>query len=199
ADKAPKDIPMLEERLTSRFNQGLVTDVQQPDLETRIAILRNRCAMEDQGPRVPPDVLLLIADRIRNNIRDLEGCLVRLLAVASLVHRDITVDLAEEGLTQYVNPEPDHHTPQRILNALCERLGVRMDALCGKRRTKNVALPRQVAMYLMRQLTDLSLVEIGRVFGRDHTTVLYACDKVGNVLASGPEGDRTVAERVNAL
>ncbi len=196
ADKAPKDIPMLEERLTSRFNQGLVTDVQQPDLETRIAILRNRCAMEDQGPRVPADVLLLIADRIRNNIRDLEGCLVRLLAVASLVHRDITIDLAEEVLGQYVNPEPDHLTPERIVNAVCERFAVRMDALCGKRRTKNVALPRQVAMYLMRQLTDLSLMEIGRVFGgRDHTTVLYACEKVGTMMT----GDSGFAERVNGL
>jgi chromosomal replication initiator protein len=145
---------------------------------------------------VPADVLLLIADRIRNNIRDLEGCLVRLLAVASLVHRDITDELAEEVIAQYVNPEPDHLTPERILNAVCERFNVRMDAMCGKRRTKNVALPRQVAMYLMRQLTDLSLMEIGRVFGgRDHTTVLYACDKVGSLMS----GDTALAERVSGL
>ena len=196
ADKPPKDIPMLEDRLTSRFNQGLVADVQQPDLETRIAILRNRCAAEGDGPRVPDDVLLLIADRIRNNIRDLEGCLVRLLAVASLVHRDITLELAEEVLHQYVDPEPDHMTPERILAAVSERFGVRTDALCGKRRTKLVALPRQVAMYLLRQLTDLSLAEIGGLFGgRDHTTVMYACDKVGALL----HDDAAFGEKVNGL
>src|SRR5262245_36818393 len=196
ADKAPKDIPMLEERLTSRFNQGLVTDVKQPDLETRIAILRNRCAQEDDVPRVPDDVLLLIADRIRNNIRDLEGCLVRLLAVASLADRDITLELAEEVVHQYVDPEPDQLTPDRILAIVSERFGVRIDALFGKRRTKNVALPRQVAMYLLRQLTDLSLAEIGRHFGnRDHTTVLYACEKVGGMLAQ----DVQFAERINTM
>jgi chromosomal replication initiator protein len=196
ADKPPKNIPMLEERLTSRFNQGLVTDVQQPDLETRIAILRNRCAAEGDGARVPPDVLLLIADRIRNNIRDLEGCLVRLLAVASLVHRDITLELAEEVVHQYVDPEPDHITPERILAAVAERFGVKPEALCGKRRTKTIALPRQVAMYLLRQLTDLSLMEIGRLFGgRDHTTVMYACDKVGRVINEDP----AFGDKVNGL
>ena len=196
ADKPPKDIPMLEERLTSRFNQGLVGDVQQPDLETRIAILRNRCALEGDGLRIPDDVLLLIADRIRNNIRDLEGCLVRLIAIASLVHRDITVELAEEVLQQYVNPEPDRLTPDRILATVCERFAVKPEALCGQRRTKNVALPRQVAMYLLRQLTDLSLVEIGRLFGgRDHSTVMYALEKVSSMIAV----DSQFADKVNGM
>jgi len=196
SDKPPKDIVNLEERLTSRFNQGLVSDVQPPDLETRTAILRNRCAVEGEGDRVPPDVLLLIADRIRNNIRDLEGCLVRLLAVASLVHRDITIELAEEVIHQYVDPEPDHLTPERIIAVVCERFGVRSEAMCGERRTKTIAMPRQVAMYLMRQLTDLSLAEIGRLFGgRDHTTVLHAGDKVGRLIAS----DSAWADKVNGL
>ena len=196
ADKPPKDIPMLENRLISRFNQGLVADVQQPDLETRIAILRNRCALEGDGARVPPDVLLLIADRIRNNIRDLEGCLVRLMAVASLMQRDITLELAEEVIQQYVDPEPDHLTPERILSMVSDRFGVKTEALCGKRRTKTVALPRQVAMYLLRQLTDLSLVEIGRLFGgRDHTTVMYACDKVGTVI----QRDTAFGDKVNGM
>ena len=196
ADKAPKDIPMLEERLISRFNQGLVTDVQQPDLETRIAILRNRCALDGGEVRIPDDVLLLIADRIRNNIRDLEGCLVRLMAYASLVHRDITLELAEQVLHQYVNPEPDLLTPERILAAVSERFSVKSEALCGPRRTKNIALPRQVAMYLLRQLTDLSLVEIGRVFGgRDHSTVLYACDRVGDHVSK----DVAFADKINGL
>jgi len=196
ADKPPKDIPMLEDRLTSRFNQGLVTDVQQPDLETRIAILRNRCAADGDGERVPPDVLLLIADRIRNNIRDLEGCLVRLLAVASLVHRDITLELAEEVIHQYVDPEPDHLTPERIVSTVADRFGVKTDALCSTRRTKTIALPRHVAMFLMRQLTELSYVEIGRMFSnRDHSTVIYACDKVGELIQNDP----VFSDKVNGL
>jgi chromosomal replication initiator protein len=196
ADKPPKDIPMLEERLTSRFNQGLVTDIKQPDLETRIAILRQRCAQEGGGVHLPDDVLLLISDRIRSNIRDLEGCLVRLLAVGSLSHREISVELAEEVLRDYVNPEPEHMTPERILTAVAERFGVKSDAVIGQRRTRAVVLPRQVAMYLTRQLTELSLVEIGRLFGnRDHTTVLYACEKVTGMIAT----DSDMADKVNSL
>ncbi|HYM81107.1 MAG TPA: chromosomal replication initiator protein DnaA [Candidatus Limnocylindria bacterium] len=196
ADKPPKDILQIEERLTSRFNQGLVTDIQQPDLETRLAILKNRYELEGANLRLPEDVLLLIADRIRNNIRDLEGCLVRVLALSSLLHQEITVDLAEEVLQHYVNPEPERLTPERILATVAERYGVKVEALCGARRTQSVALPRQVAMYLMRQLTDLSLLEIGRVFGgRDHTTVMYACTKMRGLFGS----DKAFAERVNGL
>ncbi|HTM57600.1 MAG TPA: chromosomal replication initiator protein DnaA [Candidatus Udaeobacter sp.] len=196
ADKPPKDIPMLEERLTSRFNQGLVTDIQQPDIETRIAILRKRCRQDGDGLSLPDDVLLLIADRIRGNVRDLEGCLVRLMAVASLAQREATIELAEEVLQHYVNPEPDRLTPERIVSLVSERFTVKTDALFGQRRTRSIALPRQVAMYLMRQLTDLSLAEIGRTFGgRDHTTVLYACEKVARQIASDPG----FSEKVNAM
>ena len=196
ADKPPRDIPMLEERLTSRFNQGLVTDVKQPDLETRIAILKKRCEQEGEGVTIAEDVLLLIADRIRSNIRDLEGCLVRLLAVASLTHQDVTLELAEEVLHQYADPEPDHLTPERILATVAERFGVKGEQLCGQRRTRTVALPRQVAMYLTRQLTDMSLVEIGRLYGgRDHTTVMYACEKVGEMITR----DSEFADKVNGL
>ena len=196
ADKAPKDIPMLEERLTSRFNQGLVTDIEHPDLETRMAILRNRIEQDGDGVVLPDDVLLLIADRIRSNIRDLEGCLVRVLALGSLLHQEITLAMAEQVLQHYVNPEPDRMTPERILSAVSDRFGVKIELLCGQRRTQSVALPRQVAMYLMRQLTDLSLAEIGRAFGgRDHTTVLYACEKVGELIRS----DNTLEDKVNGL
>jgi chromosomal replication initiator protein len=141
-------------------------------------------------------VLLLIADRIRNNIRDLEGCLVRVLALGSLLHQEITLALASEVLQHYVNPEPDQMTPERILSAVSERFSIRIDTMCGQRRTQSVALPRQVSMYLMRQLTDLSLVEIGRAFGgRDHTTVMYACEKVGRLLRE----DGAFADKVNGL
>jgi chromosomal replication initiator protein len=196
ADKAPKDIPMLEERLTSRFNQGLVTDIEHPDLETRMAILRNRIEQDGDGVALPADVLLLIADRIRSNIRDLEGCLVRVLALGSLLHQEITLAMAEEVLQHYVNPEPDRMTPERILSEVADRFGVKIEVLCGQRRTQTIALPRQVAMYLMRQLTDLSLAEIGRVFGgRDHTTVLYGCEKVTNLMRD----DNAMAEKINGI
>jgi chromosomal replication initiator protein len=196
ADKPPKDIPMLEERLTSRFNQGLVTDVKQPDLETRIAILRSRCEQEGADVRFSEDVLLLIADRIRSNIRDLEGCLVRLMAVAALTGQEITLELAEEVLQHYVDAEPEQLTPERVVALVAEHFSVKGEALFGQRRTRSVALPRQVAMYLLRQLTELSLVDIGRMFGgRDHSTVIYACEKIGTMVAADVE----FAERINGL
>jgi len=196
ADKPPKDIPNLEARLTSRFNQGLVTDIKHPALETRIAILRNRCEQEGADVRLSEDILLLIADRIHTNIRDLEGCLVRLMAVAALTGQEITLELAEEVLQHYVNPEPDQLTPERIVAVVADHFGVKSDALVGQRRTRAVALPRQTAMYLLRQLTELSLVDIGRIFGgRDHSTVIYACEKVGAMVGT----DNQFAERVNGL
>ncbi len=196
ADEPPKDIEGLEDRLISRFNQGLVADLKQPDLETRIAILRNRCEQEGAGLMLQDDVLLLLADRIRGNVRDLEGCLVRLLAWASLAQREITLELAEEVLGQYVGVEPDQLTPERILAAVGERFGVKGEALVGKRRTQVIALPRQVAMYLLRQLTDLSLAEIGRIFGgRDHTTVLYACEKIARLVNT----EDALREKINGL
>ena len=135
-------------------------------------------------------------DEIRNNIRDLEGCLVRLLAVGSLTHQEITLALAHEVLAQYVDAEPDLITPERIVSLVAERSGIRPEQLCGPRRTRAVALPRQIAMYLCRQLTELSLVEIGAVFGgRDHSTVLYACEKVATLLVK----DSHFADKVNAL
>jgi len=196
ADKPPKDIPMLEERLTSRFNQGLVCDVKTPDVETRLAILRNRYEREGDGVRLPDDGFLLIADRIRNNVRDLEGCLVRVLALGSLMRQEITMPMIEEVIRDYVDDEPDRLAPERILVTVGESFGVKADALCGRRRTQSVALPRQVAMYLLRQLTDLSLVEIGRVLGgRDHTTVLYACERVAERVSR----DEVFAQKVDGL
>ena len=196
ADKPPKDIAGLEERLISRFNQGLVADTQHPDLETRIAILRNRCEQESGGLRLADDVVLLIADRVRGNVRDLEGCLVRLMAVASLTHRDVTPELANEVLAQYVSPELENHTPERILAAVSERFGVRPESLVGQRRTQTIAVPRQVAMYLMRHLTEMSLVEIGRVFGgRDHSTVIHACRQVAQRIQT----DDAFRDKVNGL
>jgi len=196
ADKPPKDIPMLEERLITRFNQGLVCDIKQPDIETRLAILRLRYEREGEGVRLPPDGFLLIADRIRNNVRDLEGCLVRVLALGSLLRQEITMPMIEEIIRDYVNDEPDRLSPERIVAAVAQSFDVKADALCGRRRTQSIALPRQVAMYLMRQLTVLSLVEIGRALGgRDHTTVLYACERVSDRIKQ----DSVFARKVDTL
>lgn len=196
ADKAPKDIEGLEERLISRFNQGLIADIKLPDLETRIAILRKRCEQEGATAQVVDDVLLMMADRIRGNVRELEGCLVRLLAVASLTHQPIDERLAEEVLSDYVHAEPDNTSPERIVSLVAERYAIKPETMMGQRRTQTVALPRQVAMYLMRQLTDLSFAEIGRVFGgRDHSTVLYACNQVGKRMHE----EDAFRERVNGL
>jgi len=121
---------------------------------------------------------------------------VRLMAVASLSHQEITLELADEVLQQYADAEPDQLTPERILTIVAERYAIRTDAICGLRRTRSVALPRQIAMYLTRQLTDLSLSEIGRMFGgRDHTTVMYACTRVGDMITA----DSAFADKINGL
>src|SRR5262249_15498643 len=166
------------------------------DLETRIAILRQRCEEEASGLRLGDDVVLLIADRVRGNVRELEGCLVRLMAVASPTPRRVTPQLADQGVLQYLKPESEHHAPERILAAVSERFGVRPETLVGKRRTQAIAVPRQVAMYLMRHLTELSLVEIGSIFGgRDHSTVIHAVKQITERI----QGDESFRDKVNGL
>ena len=176
SDKPPRDIKNLEERLVSRFNQGMVTDVKPPDLETRVAILKRRAAAN--GHEIPNEVALLIASRVRANVRHLEGVLVRLTALTELSRSKITVGLAEEVLRDYASPDEPAISPERITLLTAEHFGVTVEAIRGKRRTNNIALPRQVAMYLVRQKTSLSLSDIGAWFKRDHTTVLHACTKI---------------------
>jgi len=134
--------------------------------------------------------------RVDHNIRDLEGCLVRVLALGSLMHQEITVSMVEEILEHYVHPEPDQLAPERIVTTVAEAYGVRPDALCGRRRTHSVVQPRQIAMYLLRQFTELSLAEVGALFGgRDHTTVIYACEKVAERLNIDP----VFSDKLNGL
>ena len=187
SDRAPKDIPDLEERLISRFNWGLVTDIQPPDLETRVAILRRKT--ERSGLNIPDAVVFFIAENIRSNIRELEGSLVRLSALASLTGSSITIELARDVLGDYIRGQqqrvPDVHEIQKVVATYFE---LPPESLRGKRRTSNVALARQVAMYLTKQLTTLTLVEIGRRFGnRDHSTVLYACTRINERLSADQE------------
>lgn len=178
SDKPPKNIPVLEHRLISRFEWGLITDIQPPDLETRIAILQKKA--EREGLSMPNEVAYLIADNIKANIRELEGALVRLIAFASLTGEKIDINLANAALKDIIN-----HNKNRYINInsikekIVDYFEIRSSDLTSNRRSRNVVLPRQIAMYLSRELTDLSLPEIGASFGgKDHTTVMHACTKI---------------------
>ncbi|WP_422485783.1 chromosomal replication initiator protein DnaA [Gudongella sp. DL1XJH-153] len=182
SDRPPKDIPTLEDRLRSRFEWGLTTDIQAPDLETRIAILRKKANLETM--EIPDDVMSFIATKIHSNIRELEGALIRVVAYSSLTNKAITEELAEEALKDIMsNNKPVEITVDLIKDKVSKRFDIRMDDFNSKKRTRAIAYPRQIAMYLTRELTDMSLPKIGDEFGgRDHTTVIHACEKVINDL-----------------
>jgi chromosomal replication initiator protein len=184
SDRPPKEIPGLEERLVSRFEWGLVTDIKPPDFETRVAILRKK-ADEDQIA-LADEVLEFIARNCRSNVRELEGAVIKLLAYSSLTRREVTIDLAREALGGVLSGgEAPEITPARIRERVANVFGVTVEALSSKKRTKEITMPRQVAMYLIRELLDLPLVEIGRLFGgRDHSTVIHSIQKVEEDLAT---------------
>jgi chromosomal replication initiator protein len=197
SDRPPKEIATLEERLRSRFEWGLITDIQPPDLETRIAILRKKVTTDGIG--VPdPDVLTFIAGRVSTNIRELEGALTRVVAFSSLTGLSFTTDLAEQVLRDlfpHGDPQPEV-TIQRIQETVSDRFGLSISELCSPRRSQAVAYPRQVAMYLSRELTDSSLPKIGKEFGgRDHTTVIHATSKITRMISE----DRSVYNLVQEL
>jgi chromosomal replication initiator protein len=197
SDRPPREIATLEERLRSRFEWGLLTDIQAPDLETRIAILRKR--VETEGLAVAdPEVLTFIASRVSANIRELEGALTRVVAFSSLTDRPLTVELAEDVLKD-VYPQGEaapEVTIAGIQQAVSQRFGVTHEELISPRRSQAVAYPRQVAMYLSRELTDASLPMIGKEFGgRDHTTVIHAKDKITKLIRE----DRSVYNLVQEL
>jgi chromosomal replication initiator protein len=196
SDRPPREIATLEARLRSRFEWGLITDIQPPDLETRIAILRKK--VKTDGIHVAdPQLLTFIAGRISTNIRELEGALTRVVAFASLTGRPMTADLAQDVLKDvFPQGEVPQVTIERIQEVVCERFSMTVDELCSHRRTQNIVFPRHVAMYLSRELTDSSLPKIGKHFGdRDHTTVLHANDKVQNMIRA----DRSVYNLVQEL
>jgi chromosomal replication initiator protein len=177
SDKFPKEIPDLEERIQSRFEWGLVADIQAPDMETRVAIL-NRKAESDQIP-LPQEVALFLATTIKTNIRELEGSLVRIGAHASLNKREINLELAHEVLSRLIDNAEREVSPDAVVKAVAEYYSVKVSDLRSARKHKVIALPRQVAMYLIRTLTRCSLPDIGLRFGgRDHTTVMYAVKKI---------------------
>ncbi len=184
SDRPPKEIPTLEDRLRSRFEWGLITDIQPPDLETRIAILRKKAELE--GIDVPNEVMHYIAKQIESNIRELEGALIRIVAYSSLTNKEVTVDLASEALKDIISPSrPKPITVDLIKEVVAEHCNVELEDFISKKRTRSISYPRQIAMFLCRELTDLSLPKIGDEFGgRDHTTVIHAHEKIGNDLKS---------------
>jgi chromosomal replication initiator protein len=178
SDRPPDAIGTLEDRLRSRFKMGLITDVQPPDLETRLAILRNKA--EREATWVPPEVLEFIATNITDNIRVLEGALIRVAAFANLTSEQLTVDTASHVLGDLLTArQPRPITPSVILEATSKMFGIPVEEIIGKKRQRPLVAARQVAMYVVRELTDLSYPAIAREFGgRDHTTVIHAVEKI---------------------
>lgn len=187
SDRPPKEIPTLEERLRSRFEWGLITDIQPPDLETRIAILRKKAKAEQLD--IPNEAMVYIASQIDTNIRELEGALIRVVAYSSLINEDISAHLAAEALKDIIpSNRPKMITMEDIQEHVGGYYGIKIEELKARKRTKSVALARQVAMYLTRELTDLSLPKIGEGFGgRDHTTVIHAHNKIVSAIEDDQE------------
>jgi chromosomal replication initiator protein len=196
SDRPPRDIQTLEDRLRSRFEWGLITDIQPPDLETRIAILRRKVKY-DRIEIGDEEVLTHIASRVTTNIRELEGALTRVVAFASLTGRFMDVELAQDVLRDvFPQGEPAVVSIERIQELVCDRFGVTLAELTSERRAQSIVYPRQVAMYLSRELTDSSLPKIGKHFGgRDHTTVIHATSKIARLIKE----DRSVYNLVQEL
>jgi chromosomal replication initiator protein len=178
SDRPPKEFSTLEERLRSRFEWGLVADIQPPDLETRVAILSKKAKQESYN--IPDDVFLFIASKIKSNIRELEGALLQVVAKTSLSHKPINMETTQEALKEILSSDhPRNITILMVQKAVAQVFNLKMDDFKARRRTNDIAFPRQVAMYLSRELADSSLTKIGDEFGgRDHTTVMHACDRI---------------------
>lgn len=199
SDRPPKEIPTLEDRLRSRFEWGLIADIQPPDLETRIAILKKKAKVENID--VPDDVMQYIASKIQSNIRELEGALIRIVAYSSLTNKKITLELAEEALKDIISSDkPKKITVKLIKEVVSKEFNIKVEDLNSRKRTKSIAYPRQIAMYLTRELTDLSLPKIGEEFGgRDHTTVIHAYDKITEDMANNDDFKNTINKLIKEI
>jgi chromosomal replication initiator protein len=200
SDRPPSEIPGLEARLVSRFQWGMVADIELPDLEHRIAILRNKAMIDHLEMTIPEDVIRFIAEHVRSNVRELEGSIIKLLAYASLKHREITVDVAREALRDKLRPGDGPSgsaaglNPETIQQSVAKEWGVTTEGLRSKTRTKALTTPRQVAMFLMRELLALQLVEIGASFGgRDHSTVIHSLERVAAMMREDPSFAQRIA------
>jgi chromosomal replication initiator protein len=177
SDRPPKEIGAVTDRLRSRFSMGLIADIQPPELETKVAILQKKAEMEKIF--IPEEVAYYLASKVKSNVRELEGCLIRLGAQASLTGKPITKDMAKNILQDLIEEDEKPVTTDSIQRIVCEHFALKVADMKAKKRTKEIALPRQVAMYLSKQLTTLSLSDIGKNFGgKDHATVIYACKQI---------------------
>ena len=205
SDRPPSEIPGLEARLVSRFQWGMVADVAAPDVEHRIAILRQKAELDHLELTIPDEVIRFIAENVRSSIRELEGSIIKLLAYASLKHRDITTELAREALRDKIRaPEPGEEpaalNTNSIQQAVAREWGVTTEGLRSKTRTKTLTIPRQVAMHLMRDLLGMQLVEIGNAFGgRDHSTVIHSLERVAEMVKEDPDIARRIQKVEAAL
>lgn len=192
SDRPPKEIPTLEERLRTRFEWGLITDIQSPDYETRVAILRKKAKMENFD--IPDEIMSYIAEKIDSNIRELEGALIRVIAYSSLSGKNIDLELAKKALKEIItDKKPVVITPDIIQEVVSENFNIRVEDLKSKKRNKDVVYPRQISMYLCRTLTDLSLPKIGEHFGgRDHTTVIHSYEKISSEMIKNPSLSNTI-------
>ncbi|MFQ5766677.1 MAG: chromosomal replication initiator protein DnaA [Acidobacteriota bacterium] len=198
SDCPPREIATLEERLRSRFEWGLIADIQPPDLETKIAILRKKAAME--GHDLPPDVALYVASKVKSNIRELEGCLVRLIAYSSLTGRPISVELAAETLKDILSEARQAITIESIQRLVADYYRIKAADLRSRNNSKVVALPRHVAMYLCRELIQTSFPEIGRKFGgKHHSTVLHAVRKIDLMRREKPDFDKQISSLMESF
>lgn len=199
SDRPPKEIKTLEERLCSRFEWGLIADIQPPDYETRIAILRKKADVDKLN--IPNEVLIYIATKIKSNIRELEGALLRVVAYTNLTNSNVSLDLAKEALKDLINTKNSKTiTIEYIQETIANYFDLNIDMLKSQRRTQNIAFPRQIAMYLCRKLTDSSLPKIGENFGgRDHTTVIHAYEKILNKIESDQDFNNTINELSNKI
>jgi chromosomal replication initiator protein len=203
SDRPPGEIPKLEDRVKSRLEWGMVADITLPDFEHRVAILKQKAQLDRLELTIPDDVVHFIAEHVRSNVRELEGSIIKLLAYASLKHKDITVEVAREALRDKLRAieglEPDGNGKLTILTiqqAVAKEWGVTVDGLRSKTRTKTLTIPRQIAMYLARELLATQLVEIGNAFGgRDHSTVIHSIDKVQEAVTE----DTQLKTRINRL
>lgn len=189
SDARPADIPGLEERLRSRFLQGLIADIQPPDLETRCAILREKARAI--GWELPEDVVLFISRRVQKNVRELEGCLNRTVAFAQLKSTKISVDVVRLALFELL-PDERETTPADIIRFVAQHYGIRVADLKGRSNRRSIALPRQVAMYLIREILQLSFPETGKIFAKHHSTVMYAVESIQKMRQSNPDFDATL-------
>ncbi|MEM9381095.1 MAG: chromosomal replication initiator protein DnaA [Planctomycetota bacterium] len=198
SDSPPKDIPTLQDRLVSRFKWGMVTEIEPPCFETRMAIVKRKG--RDRGTEVPDEVAQFIAENIEENVRELEGAVTRLFGYTQMTNSELTVDLAREALSGLIEVRKGAPTVDDIITIVTEHYQVKLSDLQSKRRTKIIAFPRQVAMYLARKVTRHSLEEIGGFFGgRDHTTVLYAVEKIEGMVATDTEFARLIHHFMDRL